>query len=302
MANKIILGLTAFMLAACAILWIAGPAGHAAGTDAPATAGEQPPAAPPEAPEPPETPPPEEQEPEPSKAEAPDRPEPVREPQEYVFGEALEGSDTAEDEFFDTAVFLGDSRTEGLQIFGGLDHGDFYWSRGMSVFRADDERYAIFDVNGEKVTLLGALRAQAYESVYIMLGINELGYTGASYEKGLADLLDAVLEAQPDAVVYLQTLPPINDSVAKDNSLAEYERNANVTKFNKVIVKLAEEKKVVLLDTASVYRGSDGQLPSFLTSDGVHFTSDGYTLWADYLRDHTMDPERYFYNREAASK
>ncbi len=220
----------------------------------------------------------------------------------YEFGTPLEKSEpVADDTFFDTAVFLGDSRTEGLQLFSGLKNGTFYWARGMSVFRADSDDYRVFDVDGEQLTLVGTLGKKQYESVYIMIGINELGYPAERYEEGMAALVDKVIAAQPNAVIYLQTLPPVNDAVAQKNGLASYINNAQVDLFNQAIIRVAREKKVVLLDTASAYRGADGQLPAELASDGAHFVYSGYTIWADYLRCHVMDPERYFYNRSLGS-
>lgn len=285
MGNKIVCGLSCFMLAVFAVLLIAG-------FNRPSAAREDPPETRPPATEPPVT--------EPPVTEPPATVPPVTEPPEteYIFGTPLGESERAEDEDFDSAVFLGDSRTEGLQLFGGLGHGDYYWARGMTVFRANDPEYAVFDVDGEKMTLLGALGAKAYERVYIMLGINELGYPVGSFEQGLAALLEGVLRVQPEAVIYLQTLPPINDALAEKNGLAAYERNANVTSFNEVILRLAREKRVVLLDTAAAYRGADGQLPGSLTKDGVHFTAGGYKLWTEYLRTHILDPKVYFDSRE----
>ncbi len=220
-------------------------------------------------------------------------------PEEYVFGEPVEESGRVEDDRFDGAVFLGDSRTEGLELFGGLSHGDFYWHRGLSVFAADGEEHRYFDVGGEKLTLLEALGAKSYCAVYLMLGVNELGYPPESYERALGELVERIVEAQPEAVVYLQTMPPVNDRAATENGLPEYECCENVDRFNEIIVKTAEEKRVALLDTASCYRGEDGQLPEELTRDGVHFSFDGYTRWAEYLRTHVIDPERYFYWRDA---
>ena len=231
-------------------------------------------------------------------------PEPTPEPLPwpvYEFGTPVEESDPVEDDsFFDSAVFLGDSRTEGLQLFSGLKHGTFYWARGMSVFRVDDDDYKIFEVDGKKCTMIGALGKRSYDSVYIMIGVNELGYPASSYEKTLASLIDEVLAAQPDAVVYLQVMPPLNDAMCRTHGLASYINNDNLTKFNEAIVRVATEKKVALLNTAEVYTGEDGQLPQEMASDGCHFAVSGYTPWADYMRTHVMDRERYFYSRENA--
>lgn len=219
----------------------------------------------------------------------------------YEFGKAVPESERVDDTFFDNAVFLGDSRTEGLQLFSGLHNGDFYWKRGMNVFRAVDENRKYFTVNGKEVSLVGTLAEKSYSAVYLMLGINELGYTPKEYERGLGILLDSIIAAQPNAVIYLQTMPPINDEKAKEYG-NEWERTEYVDNFNEVIVRLAKEKRVALLDTASVYRGPDGQLPSELTADGVHFTSKGYGRWADYLRTHVLDPEAYFSARNQGSE
>ena len=217
----------------------------------------------------------------------------------YSFGTCLEESEPVEDDsFFDHAVFLGDSRTEGLQLYSGLTHGDFFWKRGMTVFRVDSGEWT-FEIDGEQLTMMEALGKKQYDSVYIMLGVNELGYPVSSYERSLGIFLDKVIAAQPDAVIYLQTLPPVNDQAARDSGLGSYINNGNIHAFNEVIVRMAAEKRVVLLNTAEVFRGADGQLPADMTSDGCHFKYGKYSLWADYLRCHIIDPARYHYYREA---
>ena len=234
-------------------------------------------------------------------------PEPTPEPTStpwwpvYEFGVPVEENEPAEDDsFFDNAVFLGDSRTEGLEMFGGLKHGAYYWARGMTVFRADDENYKIFSIDGEDFTLLGALSQRSYDAVYIMIGVNELGYSAASYESGLSRLVDEVVAAQPEAVVYLQIMPPVNDAMCRANDLPDYINNDTLRKFNEAILRVAAEKKVALLNTAEAYTGEDGQLPRELASDGCHFAYKAYSRWADYIRTHIIDRERYFYSREQA--
>lgn len=233
-------------------------------------------------------------------------PEPTPEPTPppwpaYEFGVPVEKSEPVEnDSFFDNAVFLGDSRTEGLELFGGLRHGVYYWARGMTVFRADDEEYRIASIDGEQYTLLGALQKRSFDAVYIMIGVNELGYSAERYEAGLSALVDKVVAAQPEAVVYLQLMPPLNEAICRANSLADYYNNDKLRSFNKAIQRVAAEKKVALLNTAEVYTGADGQLPAELSLDGYHFVYGAYSLWADYLRSHVIDRERYFYSREQA--
>lgn len=223
-------------------------------------------------------------------------PTPTSEPEyaSYAFGTPLEESEPVEDDYFDDVVFLGDSRTEGLQIYGGLARGTYYWARGMTVFRVDDEKYAIFDVDGTSYTMIGALARRPYRAVYIMVGVNELGYAVESYESGLAAFVDQVLEVQPDAVVYLQLMPPVNDALARQNGLGNYINNSNLAAFNEALIRVAAEKRVVLLNTAEVYADESGQLQAEIAADGCHFKAGGYPRWIEYLRCHVMDSERYF--------
>lgn len=219
-------------------------------------------------------------------------PEPEPEPV-YVFGQPLPQSEAVADEYFDNAVFLGDSRTEGLQLFGGLYHGDYYWARGMNVFLVDNPNYHTFEVDGETVTMIGALAKKQYEAVYIMIGVNELGCAPSSYEKGLNAFIDKVLAVQPDAVIYLQTLPPVNEEKAAAYGMESYVNNTNINRFNEIITRTAAAKHLVLLDTAEVYRDENGSLPADISGDGCHFNGRGYSRWTDYLRCHVLDGDIY---------
>ena len=285
-------GLALSLLAGCSAQGVPAPSSAPPARTAEATPSPAP------TPEPTPTPTPE---PTPTPAPTPE-PTPTLPPwPAYEFGVPLEEGEPVEDDsVFDSAVFLGDSRTEGFQLFSGMKHGTFHWARGMSVFRADNEDYKVFEVDGEELTLVGTLDKGTYDAVYLMIGVNELSSNVAPYQQGLETLIDKVLAAQPDAVVYLQLLPPVNDAMCRANGLASYINNANVQAYNEVIIQMAAEKKVVLLNIPEIYTGEDGQLPAELASDGCHFAIGAYKRWADYLRSHTIDRERYFYSRENA--
>lgn len=212
----------------------------------------------------------------------------------YTFGQPVpENSTDVDESWFEDAVFLGDSRTEGLQLYSGLHAGDFFWHKGMTVFRVDDEDYRQIEVDGKSMTMMEALARKQYAKVYIMIGVNELGYPASSYAKGLKAMVDRVKEIQPNAVIYLQTLPPVNEQVAADSGLGSYINNTNVNTFNDIIVETAREKQVALLDVASVFRDDQGALPADMASDGVHFRREGYQLWYAYLRCHVLTADEY---------
>ena len=241
----------------------------------------------------------------PVQSELPPRPaqQPEQAPQEpalppYDFGVPLAEREPVEDDWFDDAAFLGDSRTEGLQLFSGLKHGSLFWLRDAVLYRGELPKYALFGDGEEKVTMLQALAQKEYGAVYVFTGLNELEQPPEYFRKKLAAFLDRVLELQPQAVVYLQTVLPVNEEAARGSGLLDCFTNAGVDAFNDVIRELAAEKRVVLLDTAEIYRGEDGGLPGEMTSDGCHFKPKYYKRWAEYLRTHVMEPETYHQYRE----
>ena len=215
----------------------------------------------------------------------------------YEFGEPLEENEPVEDGRFDDAVFLGDSRTEGLQLFSGLKHGSFLWVRDAVLYRGELPKYALFGEGEEKVTMLQALEQKEYGAVYIFTGLNELERSPEYFREKLTAFVDRVLELQPRAVVYLQTVLPVNEEAVRGSGLSACFTNEGVDAFNEVIREVAAEKQVLLLDTAEIYRDEDGQLPGKMTSDGCHFKAKYYKLWAEYLRTHVMEPEVYHQHR-----
>ena len=219
--------------------------------------------------------------------------EPTPQVEPYLFGQPVAESEAVDESWFEDAVFLGDSRTEGLQLFSGLRTGDFLWYKGMSVFKVDDPKYKYIEVDGQAMTMMEALALKQYGKVYIMIGINELGYASASYEEALRIMIDRVKEIQPNAVIYLQTLPPVNEQVAYQKGLGSYIKNSKVLAFNEAIYRVAWEKQVALLDVAEVYRTEVGDLAADMAVDGVHFYRQGYAAWYEYLKTHTLDPSGY---------
>ena len=189
--------------------------------------------------------------------------------------------------WFADAVFLGDSRTDGLYLYSGIKGTTFFSYQGLSVFTIDDKECIELE-DGETVTVLEALSRGTYAKVYVMLGINELGYQNTdAFKQAYLDLVDAIREAEPDADIYLQTQPPVNETVAAQKGMSEYINNERIQLFNDLIAQVAEEKETALVDVWEAYDKEDGGMPADLTSDGVHMKRAGYVIWYDYLKTHT---------------
>lgn len=200
----------------------------------------------------------------------------------------LPETEAVEDTYFDGAVFLGDSRTEGLSLYSGLKTGYFYTAVGATVESVFSKKnYETED--GEKVPLLDAVAEQDCDKIYIMLGINELGWSKVkTFHDQYAKLVDRVRADHPEAKIVLQSIPPVS---AKQEAKKTYVNNARIAEYNQVIRTLAEEKECFFLDVAACLTGGDGLLPKDLNFDGIHLNPAGCKVWLNYLRTHSLEEE-----------
>lgn len=212
-------------------------------------------------------------------------PEKTEEPEEIPC--PVPETEAVEDTYFDNAIFLGDSRTEGLFLYSGLKTGHPYTAVGATVESVFTKKNFQTE-SGGKVPILDAMAGQACDKVYIMLGINELGWTKTeTFHDQYAKLIDRVREDHPDAKIALQSIPPVS---AKQEAKKTYVNNARILAYNEVIRTLAEETQCYFLDVASCLT-VDGVLPAKQTTDGIHFNTAGCKIWLDYLRTHSLETE-----------
>lgn len=196
-------------------------------------------------------------------------------------------SEAVEDTYFEDAVFLGDSRTEGFHLYSGLKAGSYLYSVGATVESVFTKKSWPADGRKkEKVPLLDALKELDCGKVYLMLGVNELGWSRKeTFHDQYAKVVDRVREDHPDAEVILQTILPVS---AKQDAKGSYVNNERIGVYNEVIRALAEEKDCALLDVAEALTGEDGCLPGELNFDGIHLNPAGCRIWLEYLRTHSV--------------
>lgn len=79
-------------------------------------------------------------------------------------------------EYFADAVFIGDSRTQGLYEYSNLaDVATFYSKTSLTVYNLFEKPKDFIREGDEKLTLEQALSRHQFKKVYLMIGINEMG-------------------------------------------------------------------------------------------------------------------------------
>lgn len=201
-------------------------------------------------------------------------------PEPEAGGESI----SVEESYFADAAFVGDSRTEGFQLYSGLTEGTYFCAVGATVQTVMDKATQEGPSGAE--TILDALSRGSYGKIYVMLGINELGwYRTEEFTEQYAKVIARIREDHPGTAIVIESLPPVS---AKQDAKRSYVKNERIVLFNGLLEDLAAAEGCTFLDVASAVMDENGTLPTELTTDGVHLNTAGCKKWLEYLREHPV--------------
>lgn len=204
-------------------------------------------------------------------------------PPKYDYSFAVPSGAAVEDSYFDDAVFIGDSRTEGFIMNSGLSNTVSYTYKGLTV----DTVYtsAVINMDGEKISVMDALKKTSFAKVYVMLGINETGWPSSSiFIEKFEKIIDDIHAVNPDAVIYVQAILPVSAAVSAEHS---YLKNSKIFEYNRLLLEMSYKKKVCFVDSAEAVAAPDGSLPEDGAPDGIHPNKTYCQKWLEYLKTHT---------------
>lgn len=205
---------------------------------------------------------------------------------DYDFSKPAPEREAVDLSYFSDAAFVGDSRSEGFYLYG-VKRGKNISSSGLSVFTFSKKR--VFTAGGKSCTGLEVLSAKEYGKVYLGFGVNELGYINENaFYEAYCETIDAVRACQPHAVVYAQTIAPVNEARVAATGGKKHLNNDRVRMYNQLICKAAQEKCIPLLDIYSALV-VDGSLPADASRDGIHINREHCQIQLNYLKCHTVD-------------
>ncbi len=186
---------------------------------------------------------------------------------------------TVDDAWFDDALFIGDSRTDGLRLYARIGKADYFCNTGMTVFTA--LKKSLSDNAFSNMTLEQLLQSKTYGKILIGLGINECGSNLDSVMNAYAGLVDRVRELQPGAKVILQAVMACSPKKEAQNRCFGPE---NLFKLNNRIAALADGVNVFYINVNEVFADENGYLPANFSSDGCHLYAKYYPLWVSWIK------------------
>lgn len=192
------------------------------------------------------------------------------------------GNAPSEPSSMENSLFIGDSRTVGLMEYAGLDGANFFADTGMSVYNIHKKTLSVPSVG--KVTLDELLTGKTYSKIYVMLGVNEIGYDIGKTAEKYGELLLYIKERQPEAVLFIQA----NLHVSKERSDSDsVTNNYAIDRLNGELAKLADNKGVFYLDVNPVFDDENGNLSADKTGDSAHLYAKYYAEWGKWIAEQT---------------
>lgn len=201
---------------------------------------------------------------------------PIQEPEEKELS-----FETVSNNYFDDALFIGDSRTVGIQKYGDLKNATYFCDTGMSVYNIHSKKLSVSGVG--KVTLKELLQKKKYGKVYIMLGINEIGNNMDKSAKKFKEVVELVREKQPEAIIFIQA--NLHVTKAKSEKGPTF-NNRRIDKYNGKLAALADNKDIFYFDANGLFDDSGGNLRKDYTFDNTHIYAKYYVNWTKYIREH----------------
>lgn len=182
----------------------------------------------------------------------------------------------------DDALFIGDSRTVGLSEYAGIEGADFFATIGMSVYNIHKNSLSVPAVG--KVTLTELLDNKKYGKIYVMLGINEVGYKYDSTVSKYKELIEMIKEKEPEALIFIQANVHVTQSRSESDKVVN---NKAINELNTKLSELADGKKIFYLDANVLFDDVNGNLSSDKAGDSAHLYAKYYSEWGEWIVNQT---------------
>ena len=182
-------------------------------------------------------------------------------------------------DYFKDALFIGDSRTVGFYLYAKIPGASYFARTSMNVSNCFADKKS--ETGTGNLNLEEYLKANKFGKIYILLGINEIGYSYSWIISRYQTLLQKIQVLQPDAILLIQS--NMHVTKAKSDANPTTFNNDRINELNRRLAGLADGEKIFFLDFAAAFDGEDGCLKTEYSRDGIHFYAKTYPLWRDWI-------------------
>lgn len=199
-------------------------------------------------------------------------------------------SQQVSEKWFDDAVILGDSRSQGLILYNSLSNCTSLAVKSLSLTNYTKKEATLPGLGTDTVAnLIPKVEGKRF---YLIFGMNDMGLSADTFGQYFSRLVDLIQKSHPDADIYAQAVLPVTE-LKEQSGAANGFSLAHVKEFNEVLMQVCIEKQIWYLDIPETLVDEKGYLLDDASWDGVHLNASYCRTWLDYLLCHVVLPEDY---------
>lgn len=194
--------------------------------------------------------------------------------------------------YFDRAVLIGDSVSQGWNIYESPMKAHAFICAYKSIGPNAIVNKQTLDPGqgsgrGQEVGFDTIVNSKP-KRMYILLGMNALVRDGEAVEQSFlayyGQMIDMFREAVGSEVkIYVESVTPVRPGVSQPGLYKE-----RIERVNNQLAALAQEKGCYFVNVYEALADENGDLREDLAAaDGVHLKAEAYTIMAEYLAKHT---------------
>ena len=194
------------------------------------------------------------------------------------------------DDYFADALFIGDSRTVGIQLYGRVKA--YYYAKVALTIRGVTTQRIIPD-GEQRLTIAETVRKypNSFKKVYICFGLNECGWDMRTFRTTYEHVLETISEVLPEGTpIYVHAVLPITSAAARKSPYGI--NNTKIDNVNAELAAMCRDGKYYYIAVNEDFKDSNGDL-SAKSPDGIHMGSEGVRQWLDYLKSHVVNESLY---------
>ena len=178
-------------------------------------------------------------------------------------------------------VFIGNSILNGVADYGYLANEKIISKIGINI---DTIRNSEFMTQNGTVYCITALQAEEPDSVFIMLGSNEVGWMSIdSMIEKYRQLFADIRSINPDMKIFIFSISHVEPKYTeKDPDI----NNTKIEEWNNSLHAMADEENVGYVDLDGTFTAEDGTMvDEYVEPDGMHWNNSGCMAFENYLKE-----------------
>lgn len=182
---------------------------------------------------------------------------------ENLESQSDDGTEKSLKETFASTVVMGDSITEGFAEYDILNSSSVIAEIGVELTDLDEAVEKLVEVNPQ--------------IVFLTYGLNDilaLGDDTDTFTEEYQALIEKIGEELPDTKIFVNSIFPVQSSVLESEPLY-----SNIDAYNEALVTLCDKLQIAYVDNTALVTDT------YYESDGIHFKSDFYTIWAQNMAE-----------------